>query len=359
MSEPHPNSPLTWYSVSLVTGEVIAELPDLQCDSVEYHLMEGCTANAKLPWKNIPVNWADVILPGGVAMLLIRDEQPQWGGIVTDAQRDPDGADISLKLETIEAYLDSCPVGDASYSQSAQTQIGRDLVQRWAIDGMRNCLTATADASGTRRDRSYKDPDGKSVLSAIQELAGVENGPEWGSWWEHNPDGSYRCRIHFSDHYGLTEPSTEFSLPSMTSFQLDHEYGSGSGANRIRAVSSADGDTQPTSGWIDHEDPSRPIWPLSFTPSTSITDTDVLKDHAKAKLTRLHGGTKTISIGLDMLTAPKLGTEWTPGDVVRWDVDDAIERFPDLGEGTMRVIGYKIEWTGSWTITPITKMEND
>lgn len=351
----HANDPLTWLSVSLVTGEVIAELPGLQCDSVEYHLMEGCTATASLPWDHMPDNWLDAILPGGVALLLVQDEQPLWGGIVTDQQRDPDGPAVTLKLETIETYLDACPVGDAIYQQSLQTQIGRDIVQRYAIDGMHNCLIASADYSDMRRDRSYQSQDDKSVLSVIQELTGVEDGPEWGTWWERTQDGTYLCRIHFSDHYGQTDPVTEFSLSAMSGFTLDQAYGNGTGANQIRAVSTADGDTRPTSGWITTPHPNRPTWPLSFTPSTSITSTDILKSHANAKLNQLRNGTSNITIDLDLLTAPKLGVEWTPGDTVKWDIDDAATRFPDLTTGILRIIGYKIAWTGSWTITPITQ----
>ncbi|WEV72156.1 hypothetical protein [Bifidobacterium sp. ESL0790] len=353
----HPNTPLSWLSVSLVTGEVIAELPDLQCDSIEYHLMEGCTADAALPWDNIPDNWFDALLPGGVALLLVRDEEPLWGGIVTDMQRDADGPSIALKLETIEAYLDSCPVGDKTYTQSLQTEIGRDIVQKWAIDGMRNCLVATADDSDQRRDRTYQDQDDKSVLSAIQELAGIEDGPEWGSWWERQDDGSYRCHIHFSDHYGATEPVTEFSLPQTTQFQLDYQFGKDTGATRVRAVSTADGDTRPSSGWIISPDPYRPVWSLTFTPSTSITDIEQLTGHATAKSISVKDGAKPVNIVLDLLTAPKLGVEWTPGDMVRWDIDYTSDRFPDLSEGVMRIIGYKIEWSGSWTITPITQKE--
>ena len=350
---------LTWLSVSLVTGEVIAELPNLQVSSVEYHLMETTTASAELPWDGCPVNWYDATLPHGVALLLVQDSVPLWGGVVKDAKRTPSGASIGIQLETMECYLDACPVGDASYVQVSQTQIVADLVQRFAITGMRNCLTVTADTSSTLRDRQYRDSEDKSVLSAIQELSNVQGGPEWGCWWRRTDAGGYECVVHVCDRYGSTSPVTDFDLAAMTEFSLDHEYSSGSGANRVRAVSTADGDVRPSSGWVTADDPERPVWSYSYTPSTSITSTDTLLSHAREKLASLNGGTRTLTIALDLLSAPRLGVEWLVGDVVRWDAGDAAERFPDVSSSTARVIGFQISWEGSWTLTPILQEVDD
>ncbi|MCI1831554.1 MAG: hypothetical protein LKI88_00855 [Bifidobacterium sp.] len=350
---------LTWLSVSLVTGEVIAELPNFQCTSVEYHLMETTTASGELPWDGIPVNWYDALLPRGVALLLAQDGVPLWGGVVKDAKRTPSGESIAIQLETIECYLDSCPVGDVTYTQESQTQIVADLIQRFAITDMRNCLTVASDASSTLRDRQYKDSDDKSVLSAIQELSNVINGPEWGCWWRQNGSGGYECAIRVCDHYGSTAPVTGFDLMAMTDFSVDYEYSSGSGANRVRAVSTAEGDVRPTSGWITSDDSTRPVWSYSYTPSTSITSTDTLLAHAQAKLDALRNGTRTLVIALDLLSAPKLGVEWFVGDVVYWDVGDAADRFPDLSSSTARVIGFQISWSESWTLTPILQEVDD
>jgi len=45
--------------------------------------------------------------------------------------------------------------------------------------------------------------------------------------------------------------------------------------------------------------------------------------------------------------------EWRPGDTVRWDAAGAEDLLPGDTGGIARVIGYKISFTGSWTLTPI------
>lgn len=344
---------LSWLAVSLVDGRPVCDLPYLQADSLEYRLMEGTTQQLLLPYDRLPANWEDATLPGGVAYILTQDEQPVWGGLLVGVHEDLAGTGLELKVDTVETYLERCPTGSLSYRGQGQTLIVADIVEKAAVDGMRNCLQAGYEPSMMFRDREYKDTDDKSVLSAIQELAGVEGGPEWGHWWSLEPDGSYRCVIASADHYGSVEPVTEFSVSQMTGFSRDLDASGTALANRVRAVSTADGDVRPSSPWVEYDDPARPVWPLSYTPSTSITDVSTLEAHARRRLASRWRGTTTHSIDLDLLSAPRLGAEWRPGDTVRWDAAGAESLLPGDTGGIARVIGYRISFTGSWTLTPI------
>lgn len=344
---------LSWVAVSLVDGRPICDLPYLQADTLEYHLMEGTTQDLKLPYDHLPVNWEQATLHGGVAYILTQDETPIWGGVLMDVQEGLAGDGMDLKVDTIETYLERPGTGDLEYRRKPQTWIVADIVQQAAITGMRNCLVARYGGSNVLRDRSYKDSDDKSVLSAIQELANVRGGPEWGHWWELTDRGTYRCVIAAKDHYGSMEPVTDFHLSQMTGFQRDRDASGTALANRVRAVSTADGDVRPTSSWQSYHDPDRPVWPLSFTPSTSIKDVATLDAHASQRLASRCRGTVSHSVGLDLLTAPRLGVEWSPGDMVRWDVTGADSLMPGDTEGIARVIGYKVGFQGSWTLTPI------
>ncbi|PXY83599.1 hypothetical protein DKK73_05185 [Bifidobacterium asteroides] len=344
---------LSWLAVSLVDGRPICDLPYLQADGLEYRLMEGTTQQLRLPYDCLPANWQDATLPGGVAYILTQDEQPVWGGLLVGVHEDLAGTGLELKVDTVETYLEQCPTGELSYRGQGQTLIVADIVRRGAVDGMRNCLAAEYEPSPVLRNREYQDTDDKSVLSAIQELAGVDGGPEWGHWWRMEPDGSYRCVISAADHYGSMEPVTEFDVSQMTGFSLDLDASGTALANRVRAVSTADGDTRPSSSWVSYEDPSRPVWPLSYTPSTSIKDVTTLEAHARRRLASRRTGTVTHSIDLDLLSAPRLGVEWRPGDTVRWDAGGAESLLPGGASGMARVIGYRISFTGSWTLTPI------
>lgn len=344
---------LSWLAVSLVDGVPVCDLPWMRTDTLEYHLMESTTQQLHLPFDHLPVNWEDATVPGGVAYILLQDETPIWGGLLVGVHSDLSGTGLDLKVDTVETYLERCPTGDLLYRGQEQTRIVSDIVTRGAVNGMRNCIMARSDSSGTRRDREYKDTDDKSVLSAIQELACVRGGPEWGHWWERADDGSYRCVITARDHYGSEDPVTDFDVSRMTGFSLDLDASGTALANRVRAVSTAEGDVRPTSSWVEYKDPARPVWPLSFTPSTSITDVGTLEAHARRRLDSRRTGTVTHSIDLDLLTAPRLGVEWRPGDVVRWDAGDSAQVMPGDTAGMARVIGYKVGFTGSWTLTPI------
>lgn len=345
---------LSWVAVSLVDGHPICDLPYLQADTLEYDLMKGTTQALRLPYDHLPVNWEQATLKGGVAYILTQDEHPIWGGILMDVQGDLAGDALDLKVDTIETYLERPGTGDLEYKQKPQTWIVADIVQKAAITGMRNCLVAQYEDSMTLRDRSYKDTEEKSVLSAIQELANVQSGPEWGHWWELTDKGTYRCVIAAKDHYGSTSPVTDFTLSQMTSFRWEQDASGTALANRVRAVSTADGDARPSSSWQSYYDPDRPVWPLSFTPSTSITDTATLESHAARMLASRCKGADSRDMGMDLLTAPRLGVEWMPGDMVRWDVTGAESRTRmNDTQGVARVIGYRISFQGSWTLTPI------
>lgn len=344
---------LSWVAVSFVDGHPICDLPYLQADTLEYHLMEGTTQEMRLPYDHRPVNWEQATVEGGVAYILTQDETPIWGGILTNVQDDLAGEATELKVDTIETYLERPNTGDLEYRRKPQTWIVADIVQRAAITGMRNCIVARSGDSRILRDRSYKDTDEKSVLSAIQELAGVQDGPEWGHWWELSDDGSYRCVITARDHVGSVEPVTDFTLSQMTGFARERDATGTALANRVRAVSTADGDVRPASSWRSYDDPLRPVWPLSFTPSTSIKDVATLEAHAARRLASRCKGTVSHNASLDLLTAPRLGVEWMPGDTVRWDVTGADSRMPGDTEGAARVVGYRVGFQGSWTLTPI------
>lgn len=350
---------LSWIAISLVDGSPICELPYLQADTIEYHLMEGTSQTFRLPYDGLPVNWKDACRPGGVAYILLQDETPIWGGILMDVGISLSKDSISLKVDTIETYLERCPTGDLDYTRQDQNLIVADLIYNAAIQDMHNCLAVSYWPSERILDRTYKDTDDKSVLSAIQELANLQGGPEWGHWWVRTDDGRYHCLIESRDHYGSEHPVTDFTLAQMTGFERDIDASGDSLANKVRAVSTAEGDRRPSSGWVSYADRTRPVWPLSYAPSTSIKDQATLESHARRRLAASMRGAVTHSVTLDLLTAPRLGVEWKPGDLVRWDVSEAEDRLLGRGRGVARVIGYKISFQGSWSLTPVLQEMSD
>ena len=343
---------LSWLAVSMVSGKVIAELPYLQCSNIEMRMMEGTSLSATLPFDGLPVNWVAATEPMKISVLLVQEgnEYPLWGANIVQRDRELGGNAITLKLATYEDYLDRQIVGNDTYTQVLQTQIVGSLVQKWAIDGKNNALQLDIAPSGIRRDDTdHKLDDKKSVLSCIQALSKLRNGPEWYIDWQ-KKGMEYYPVFHVDDHIGSQTPITTFKVDNLSSFKITESWNSGDGATRVKAMSSADGDITPQSSWHDSYDNSRPVIDYVYTPSTSITNVATLESHAAAKLEAIRNGVTTVEMGFNLFNMPQLGVEWNLGDCVSWQLDspDVMQGFTN---GQARFIGYKIDLTSA-TLTP-------
>ena len=343
-------------AVSLVDGTVLAELPDLQLSRLSYRFEEVTSETAVLPWRGICRNWDEATMPYQVAVLLVRDEIVLWGGIVVKRERSFEGNGVSLTLATVEHYLDSVFVGDHSYVDRDQCEIVKDLVAS-TIDGHRFNLQVETSSSGVRRDRSYSAESDKTLLSVLQELANVLNGPEWCTMWRKLDDGRYKPVLKVADHIGSSTVATTFDENVMTSFTVTEDYTSGYGANCVMAVSTADAGDRPQSDAMTVNQPHRPVVEYVFQPSSSITNKETLDSHARSTLLQMVDGTKTIKMGLSLLAAPVIYQEWQPGDLISWDIADEGGFFTGFSKGSARIIGYEIDFTGVWTITPVLQDE--
>lgn len=337
-------------AVSLTSGAVLAEFPDLQVAKLSYRFEETTSETMVIPWRNIPSNWNEATNPYGVAILLVRDSTVLWGGIVVKRERALQGSGLSLTVVTVEHYLDSVYVKDHVYSNRDQCEIVVDLVATTLKDH-RFMLSIEASPSAVRRDRTYEESSDKTLLSVLQELSNVQNGPEWCTSWR-NVGGRYVPVLTVADRIGSVTPATTFDESVMTAFRVLEDYTAGYGANMVWAVGDTTGETSLRSDTMVAEQSSRPVVEHVVRPSSSITRKETLDAHASASLQRLRDGTNTMSMTLSLLAAPIVYEEWRPGDVVAWTVSDDDGRFTGFDHGEARVVGYDIDFSGVWTITP-------
>lgn len=337
-------------AVSLTSGTVLAEFPDLQVSKLLYRFEETTSETMMLPWRNIPSNWGEATVPYGTAILLVRGSTVLWGGIVVKRERTLQGEGLSLTVATVEHYLGSVYVKDHSYSNRDQCEIVKDLVSS-TLEDHRFMLSIEASPSAVRRDRTYEESSGKTLLSALQELSNVQNGPEWCTSWR-NVDGGYMPVLTVADRIGSTVPVTTFDESVMTSFKIVEDYTNGFGANMVWAVGSTTGEDQLRSDTMVAGQSYRPVVEHVVLLSSSITQKETLNAHASASLRQLRDGTNTMSMTLSLLAAPIVYEEWRPGDVVAWTVADDDGRFTGFDHGEARVVGYDIDFSGVWTITP-------
>lgn len=338
-------------SVSLTSGAVLAEFQDLQASKFSYRFEETTSETVMIPWRNIPSNWVEATVPYAVAILLVRDSTVLWGGIVVKRERTLQGEGLTLTLATVEHYFDSVYVKDHSYSWWEQTWIASDLVTS-TLEGHRFMIDVDTASSGVHRDRTYEADSDKTLLSVLQELSNVQNGPEWCTSW-HVRDGKYVPLLTIADRIGSVEPSTTFDESTMTSFRVLEDYTGGYGANMVVAVGASTGDGQLRSDVMTVEQSYRPVVEYVVRPSTSITRKETLDGHASSMLEQMKDGVDTIDMTLSLMAAPALYQEWRPGDVVAWTIADDSGRFDGFTSGKARVIGYDLDFSGAWTITPV------
>lgn len=343
-------------AVSVVDGTVLAELPELQLTRLSYRFEELTSETALLPWHDICRNWSEATMPYQVAVLLVRGDTVLWGGIVVKRERSFNSGGIDLTLVTVEHYLDSVHVGTHSYSNRDQCDIVKDLVTS-TLAGHRFNLLVEASPSGICRDRNYNAGSDKTLLSVLQELANVLNGPEWCTMWRRLDDGRYAPVLKVADHIGSSTVATTFDESVMTAFTVTEDYTDGFGANWVLAVSTANAEERPQSDVMTVDQPNRPIVEHVFQPSSGIVRKDTLNDHARSTLLQMMDGTRTIKMGLSLLAAPMIYREWQPGDLISWDIDDSRGFFTGFSKGSARIVGYEIDFTGVWTITPVLQDE--
>jgi hypothetical protein len=370
---------VTWHSFDLRSGRRGPQLTTRTLGSVSRILNEATETQIDV---RIPSATAEdhalyddtlaATLPGRVMLVAVDDnDQPIWGGLVY--KRVSSAAEwMSLNMVTLEAYLDRRYINaDVTFTNEDQVSvIAKEVIETTLAYGVE--FTIDAPYSNWLRDRTYLIDEDKTILSILQELSGIENGIEftvdlaWADGDDHMVlDRIFRIRNQVGTAYlGVTgtdsdQPIAIFHMPgAVTDFQYIEDYGSENGANAVVAVSSGEGDARPESfrhialgivvGWGG-------LWAMfekRFTPSTSITDTTTLDQHAHSELLQTWDGMNELTLEANLDTAPRVNADWFIGDTVA--VSLTSQRFPERmnsdGEivpgyqGNVRCIGWEIDF---------------
>jgi len=322
---------LSWLSVDARTGGVLADLPDLDCPKVSRSICRYDSTTATLPIPTAPDGWELATRDGGAVMILLSDDQPIWGGLVSVGT--PGSSDaIPLSLATQEAYLDRRYVGDETYVQVGQNAIAADVVTKYVAAGSLGGIpirVVMIGGVGTLRDRTYLDADDKTVYSILNELAALDDPIEYTIGWEHLTNPERYCPVFYvGSRIGAAvmpgmAPTATFDLPGcITDVTYVKDYSAGKGANDVMAVSTPISNVRPQSAHHLAPDDGRPTYEHRFTPSTSITEIPTLDDHAAKVLASMKDGATALALSASVMAsatqpaAPALGTDWNLGDDV-------------------------------------------
>lgn len=365
----------SWIACRATDGTIIAELPGLDVPTVGATLCDWWAGQASLALNDdTTADWRRATAPKATYLVKLDDglEHPSWGGIIT--QRQATAADtVTLGIATWEAYLTDRYVRDAEYVDVEQCGLIAALVTDCVLTARPATPTPPAliveTAPGTSlRYRAYEASGSKSVAAALQELSGVEYGPEWTVTWRHlTAPERYVPVLTVADRIGrakladMPSPNAVFSMPGcVQTFTQTEDWTAGKAANSIVATSTADSSDVPMSAVQVYADPDRPTIEYRYTPSTAITDIDALRSHAARALAVMQDGAVALALTATAAAAPRLGVDWWLGDDIGWSLacrSMSPGRLPSGGwvplEGIDRCVGWEATTSGVETITPI------
>jgi hypothetical protein len=269
------------------------------------------------------------------------------------------------------AYFDRRYVGDETYTGVDQNLIVKDLVEKYAAAGSNGGIPIRVEivgGPGQKRDRTYADDDDKTLYAVLQELMQVDGGPEWWVGWESGslPEGrqTWTPVLYVGNRIGTAAgslaPVVTPELPGpATSVTLTEDYSSESGANDVLAVSTptAEG-ARPASSHHVFTDMDRPTFERRITPSTSITDTGTLDDHAASELLAVMNGEVTTELSFLSKLGTALGVDWNIGDDIGYQLGSAddptreVPAFPGGRSGVERAWGFSLSLSDPPIATP-------
>ncbi|MFG2046128.1 hypothetical protein ACGFIW_01690 [Micromonospora sp. NPDC048935] len=347
---------VTWLGCDLVTGQIVEELPGLQPSGSIGSLLGAYTsASFALPIPLAghgapPRGWEAATEPGRSMIVAVLGGVPIWAGVLLPREGGTE-ATAPLSCMSLEGYLDRRFVGDHVWAQQDEASvIAAGLISDANVEGIN--LLVDAPPTGTLRDRTYVDQDDATVYSRLRELSGVIDGPEWTIvlGWSDSTQTAITKTVRVRKRIGVasTTPNAVFSTvgTSNARYRYREDYGAGRGANHIVATStsSGDGETRPQSAPARDEALLAAGWPRyehRFTAGSSITEVATLDAHAQQALALMARGARTLTISARADADPLLGTDWSIGDDIRYELTG--HRHPAGLVGVARAVGWDLD----------------
>jgi hypothetical protein len=348
---------LAWYGCDLRTGGIVEDLPSLKpSGALARKLGDATTLQFDLALPGAASNWDEATVPGSSLLVAVdtATDTPVWGGAVL-TRAAGSAQSVQLGAATLERYLNTRFPG-------TQTLIGTD--QAAVISALATpALTAgppiiiDAPATGVAMDYLTQDGDDKTILSCLQEIMGMDSGPEWtiDIVWNGTHSG-FQFPLRVRPKIGIQSSiPVIFDFPGcVASYTLTESYEDGKGASVILARGEGEGSSRLTSslheataliasGW--------PRWEYRFTPATGVTDPDQLDAHAAQSLALMQQGAQVWTLEAVASRAPRLGRDWGLGDTIHLAVE-ASPRHPQGADTVARCWSWELD-AGADRVRPI------
>ncbi|MFJ9964225.1 hypothetical protein [Streptomyces avermitilis] len=182
------------------TGEVVASLP---VTGIQYGetLNSAGSASIGMPLKAAD---PDTLEPGKSALVVTRDDEPVWGGMLWSATADLDTGTLALNASGWHSYYSACYLGGATLqnlpsggirlkwagykANKDQALLLSDWIERANDDGGIGTDTSRLTTTGRIRSREWGFSEFKNIAEAINELADEDGGFDfrYETYWRDN-----------------------------------------------------------------------------------------------------------------------------------------------------------------------------
>lgn len=348
---------LAWYGCDLRTGGIIEDLPSLKLSgALGRKLGDATTAQFELNLSGAASNWDEATQPGATMLVAVdtATDTPIWAGAVLPREGGS-STTVQLGAATLERYLDSRFPG-------MQALVGTDqaaVISALAAPALTGGPPIAIDApnTGVVMDYYTQDGDDKSILSCLQEIMGLDGGPEWTMdvTWNASHSG-FQFPLRVRPKIGVQgSTAVVFDFPgSVASYTLSESYEAGKGATVVIARGEGEGSSRLTStpyeatallaaGW--------PRWEYRYSPATGLTDPDQLNSHAAQSVALMATGGQVWSIEAVASISPRLGQAWALGDNIHLAIETS-PRHPQGADMVARCWAWELD-PGSDRVRPI------
>lgn len=320
---------LAWYGCDLRTGRIIEDLPAVRpTGTLSRRLGTPTSTSFELALGGAPRGWEAATDQGRTLLVAVdkATDQPIWPGIVLTREGGSEQT-VTLGAATPEVYLDRRYTGDQTLIQQDQADVIAALMTAPLASGGPP-FVMDAPPTGSLLDFSLLDTDDRTALSAMQEIMGLDGGPEWTidvAWADDRNGFVLPVRVRPAIGTQNPQPEATFDYPGcVTSYTLAESYEAGKGATVVQARGEGEGAGRISSTAQIATDLEAAGWPryvYRFTPATGITDPNQLNAHASSALALMATGAKAWTIDAVASRAPRLGRDWNLGDTVRIAVE--------------------------------------
>lgn len=341
---------LAWFGCDLRTGNIIEELRTLApSGALSRRLGQATSATFDLALAGAPLAWQAATDPGRTMLAAVDTSTgiPVWAGIVL-TRGGGSTTGVQLGAATPEAYLDRRYTADQTLIQQDQAAVITGLMTAPLSQGPP--FVMDAPTTGRLMDYLVHDGDDRTVLSSLQEVMGMNGGPEWtvDIAWADASQTAFNLPVRVRTAIGnqAAQPEAVFDYPGcISSYTLTESYEAGKGATVVTARGEGEGTgrlSSPAQIATDLEAAGWPRYVHRYTPASGITDPDQLAAHAAKALALMRTGSQVWTVDAVASRAPRLGRDWAVGDRIRISVGTS-PRHPRGAELVARAWAWELD----------------